>query len=362
MQVGGPQPYKDYMLELLDSYVKKGLLSKKISPCGLLALYDYTEKCQFDKEWDEVTLNHRGTVYELETGDVVARAFPKFFNFSELNPEEQKTKLQSKNFSVYEKMDGSLGIVYWWKGEWRVNTRGSFTSDQAIKGLEMLNKLRTGAMNIFCTYLVEIIYPANRIVVDYKGQEKLMFLSCIENKNGKEHRDHPLENEAIKYDFNSISEVLAKLKTLPFNEEGYVVQFEDGSRAKFKGDEYVEMHRLISGLSPLTIWERMENGEVSKDFLATIPEEFRPQYEEIAQCLESTHLTLKSKISERFQYVVRDNGLIDTPAEERRKSLGLYLKDYPHELNDFMFPVLLAKYDVIDKMIKKAIRPNGNKL
>lgn len=353
------------MFNKLNSYVEKGLLNRKVSPCGRLVLYDYTETCQFEKQWDEITLTHRGTVYELSTGKVVARAFPKFFNFSELSPEQQKTRLNEKYFSVYEKMDGSLGIVYFYDGEWRVNTRGSFISDQAIKAKELLANIEPNLTDDL-TYLVEIIYPENRIVVDYKGQSKLVYLGAIEVDTGLEvdfeSYGEPFSELATQYKFNSISDVVAKLKTLPFNEEGYVVKFLDGNRAKFKGDEYVEMHRLISGLSPLTIWERMENGVVSGEFLATIPEEFRPQYEEIAQCLQSLHLTTKGKIAERFTSVVRETNLIETPADDRRKQLGLYLKDNDHELNDYMFPVLLAKYDVLDKMIKKAIRPNGNRL
>lgn len=353
------------MFDKLDSYVEQGLLSRKVSPDGDLVLYDYTEKVQFEKLWDEVTLNHRGTVYSLETGELVARAFPKFFNFSELSPEKQKDLLHSTAFTVYEKLDGSLGIIYYWKGQWRVNTRGSFTSDQAVKGLEMLNKLDLWKLDQTVTYLVEIVYPENRIVVDYKGEEFLALLEILDTKTGDNYWIE--ENTVFKYaaryfNFTTVQGILDKIKTLPFNEEGYVVSFQGGQRAKFKGDEYVEMHRLISGLSPLTIWERMEDGVVSKEFLATIPEEFRDRYEDIAICLESAFLELKGKIAERFRYVVKDNGLMDCPADERRKSLGLYLKDFPHELDSYMFPVLLAKYDVLHKMIKKEIRPKGNVL
>jgi RNA ligase len=44
----------------------------------------------------------------------------------------------TENFEVYEKMDGSLGIVFWYRGQWVVATRGSFTSDQANKAREIL--------------------------------------------------------------------------------------------------------------------------------------------------------------------------------------------------------------------------------
>lgn len=353
------------MLDKLQQYVEQGLLSRKVSEDGKLVLYDYTEKVQFEKLWDEVTLNHRGTVYEVATGKVVARAFPKFFNFSELAGGRQISLMFSNNFTVYEKLDGSLGIIYFYDGKWRVNTRGSFTSDQAIKGLEMLTKINGNKLNPLNTYLVEIIYPENRIVVDYKGAEVLMLLGIIDTESGIEldiysNQGHSFFR-AMKKTFNTIQDVLDNLKTLPFNEEGYVIRFEDGSRAKFKGDEYVEMHRLISGLSPLTIWERMENGVVSEEFLATIPEEFMDRYEDIADKLEEKFAEMEHEVELRVSQVIHAV-VNDGAPTELRKKVGLYLQANEHELNTFVFPTVLGKPEVVAKLIKKHIRPTGNNL
>lgn len=349
--------------QTLNSYVERGLLKRQVSPEGDLVLYDYSEKCQFEKAWDEITLTHRGTVYSLETGEIVARAFPKFFNFSELDPTAQAHLLTTNNFSVYEKMDGSLGIIYYWEGEWRVNTRGSFTSDQAIEGLKLLESQVQSKLKEEYTYLVEIIYPANRIVVDYKGESKLVFLASYHTKSGVDSGHMPFRNRATNYDFNSITDVLAKLKTLPYNEEGYVVQFENGQRAKFKGDEYVEMHRVVTGLSPLVLWENMENGRVSSTFLANIPEEFRPQYEDMAVELN----TRAEDVMHRIRYYVTQ--IVDEvfsghfkEVPEDRKTLGLYLKENECTLNQYIFPYMLGKFDVAWKMVQKEIRPTGNRL
>ena len=73
-------------LEKFQPYVEKGLIRQVISPCKRLILWNYTDHCTYERAWDEITLNARGTVYEIATGKVIARAFPKFFNFSELNP------------------------------------------------------------------------------------------------------------------------------------------------------------------------------------------------------------------------------------------------------------------------------------
>ncbi len=80
--------------------------------------------------------------------------------------------LKSSNFDVYEKMDGSLGILYWIDDKPFLATRGAFESEQAIKGTELLRKHQNlNKLNRNYTYLFEIIYPSNRIVVDYGAEE-----------------------------------------------------------------------------------------------------------------------------------------------------------------------------------------------
>lgn len=350
-------------LEILDSYAEKGLVSRKVSPCGRLVLYDYTEKCQFEKAWDEVTLNARGTVYELSTGKVVAKAFPKFFNWSELSEKEQDRLILKSHFVVQEKLDGSLGIVYFYDGEWRVNTRGSFISDQAIKGKELLVKHEEYLQPGY-TYLVEIIYPENRIVVDYKGESKLVFLAGFNTETGDEFNGcMAFDHSAKTYDFKLIASVLDKLKTLGYNEEGYVVKFADGTRAKFKGDEYVKMHRVVTGLSPLVLWENMKNGKVDSAFLAAIPEEFRGDYEDMAKELETRADDTMHRVVYHVNGILKDlfNGIFEVNGENRKK-LGLYLKENECSLNQYVFPYVLGNINGVWEMIQKEIRPTGNKL
>lgn len=350
------------MLTKFDKYVEEGLISRKVSPCGKLVLFDYTEKCQFEKAWDEITLNARGTVYELSTGAVIARAFPKFFNFSELTPERQSQLLHQK-FTVAEKMDGSLGIVYFYDGEWRVNTRGSFVSDQAIKAKEMLQPHHKQYMVEGLTYLIEIIYPENRIVVDYNGEEKLVFLACLHNDGTEWKGGNGFEHWAKEYKLTSVAEIIVKLKELSFNEEGYVVKFADGTRAKFKGDEYVKMHRIVTGMSPLVLWESMKAGKVCRELLASIPEEFRPTYEKMTEKLEQNYSNLYNNVEKHCFYIsvkAFDNKSVTLCLPENKRTVGIYTKENPHELNCFVFPWITKKG--LDEMIRKEIKPKGNVL
>ena len=166
------------MLEKLNKYYEDGLLYKQVHPSLPLTIWNYTEKVQYENLWDEVTLMCRGLVTD-DTGDIVATPFQKFFNI-----EEGKFEPTEK-FEVYEKMDGSLGIVFWYRGQWVVATRGSFTSDQANKAREILIKYNTDIMFRHLTFCFEIIYPENRIVLDYGNDEKLVLLGTFD-KNGKE--------------------------------------------------------------------------------------------------------------------------------------------------------------------------------
>ena len=63
-------------------------------------------------------------------------------------------------------------------------TRWSFTSEQAIRGMEILKRNYPVFDKVWMkeyAYLVEIIYPENRIVVDY-GKEKITLLSVVLNE------------------------------------------------------------------------------------------------------------------------------------------------------------------------------------
>jgi RNA ligase len=350
--------------EQLDRLSKEGFLRKVTSPCGKLFLYNYTDKCTYEKKWNKHTLNSRGTVYKVETGEVVARAFPKFFNFGELAVSKQRNILKQERFEVYEKMDGSLGIVYFYEGEWRVNTRGSFTSDQAIKAKEILNnKYDMSKLMEGFVYLVEIIYPENRIIVDYGNEEKLTILAAyLYNVEVPFHTlfHSPFDVPTV-YGFDSVDHIIRTQEKLGKMEEGFVVRFEGGERVKFKSAEYLKVARLLSDMTPLNFWKSMKGGIVQQEILEEIPEEFRPEADRIKFELENVYNKTMTEIVMDYEYAIKSiGGLYDL--DDDRKRLGLFLKENGSELqhSGAMFGMLL-KGDV-DKYIMKSIRPKGKEI
>ena len=146
------------MNEILNKYYEEGLVYKQVHPTLPLTIWNYSEKVQYDNLWDDITLQSRGLVTD-NNGKIVARPFKKFFNI------EEGKHTSTSDFDVYEKMDGSLGILFNYNGEWVLATRGSFTSDQAVKGFEMLKNYDYEKLHKGYTYLFEILYNENRIVV-----------------------------------------------------------------------------------------------------------------------------------------------------------------------------------------------------
>jgi RNA ligase len=99
------------MLETLNKYYQDELVQKQVHPDLPLTIWNYTPKTQYGetgnqyKYWDEVTLQCRGLITD-DKGNVVARPFKKFFNM------EENRHTPTQEFEVFEKMDGSLGIMF----------------------------------------------------------------------------------------------------------------------------------------------------------------------------------------------------------------------------------------------------------
>lgn len=266
--------------EILAKYVADKLINAQTHPnFPHIKLYNYTPECQFSKQWDEVTMMCRGLILNTNTNEIVARPFGKFFNYEE-HIAAGKEILIDPFPIITEKLDGSLGILYFIGGLPFVATRGSFTSEQAQWAERWLMGKDLSVFNTNFTYLFEIIYPENRIVVsyDYSG---LVLLAIVNTQNGSEtwiDDDHPIHKQfkvRKTYDGNDI----ASLKALDTpNAEGFVVQYPtSGLRLKVKFDTYVKLHKTMTGLSEIGVWELLKEKGIdtpAKELITDMPDEF----------------------------------------------------------------------------------------
>lgn len=337
--------------------VESGHLRK--SETNDLVLYTYTDLCTHEKNWNEFTRMARGLILEKKSGKVVGRPFPKFFNLGEML-ESQLLNLPQTDYKVFEKYDGSLGIIYNYLGKWFVATKGSFNSEQAIKATEILKLYNLEYLRQDVTFLVEIIYPDNKIVVNYNGAEKLVLLAAFENQTGAEIKfeESPINDMELAKSYNyTIDKMIELQKTIPKDQEGFVVRFDNGLRVKIKGEEYLKIHRIIANLSPLSFWEVMENGKIPVSYIQQVPEEFKADFEPIVEKLEENYTKASLEINEDFKKLPTNE-----PTPQGRKEIGLFLKDNKLTHSQAMFSKLLDNKNALDGYIMKHIRPKANNL
>jgi len=394
------------MLEILQKYHTDGLLHKQTHPTFDLTIWNYSPKVQYERLWDEITLQCRGLVTNSK-GEIVARPFKKFFNYEEHKPED----IPNEDYVVYEKMDGSLGILFYYeyelseerryniwfnnnyetgmenffdpnnlpdydnpyydptpktKGEWILATRGSFTSPQAIKGKEILDRHDISAIRKDNTYLFEIIYPENRIVVDYKGEEKLVVLGAIHTDSGEEVPDSSLFwlqdcGFEVVTTYKTWGEGYDLLKEeISKDKEGYVIKFKSGFRMKIKGDEYVRLHKILTNISNRDIWEYLKDNKPFDELLERVPDEFNNWVKETVRDLRYTCFQLREragKLHDGFRY----GKYGDRDPEPSKKEFAEFVMKQPKVLHAIMFAMWNRNNEKVDDIIWKIVKPEYSK-
>ena len=119
----------DALVSALNERIAKKAVRKTHAPDrDSLVLYVYTKTAVFDQLWDPVVELARGLVLDHHEKRVAAMPFPKFFNYG-----ERTVVLTDEPFEAHEKLDGSLGIVFFdiVADRWRVATKGSFVAEQS---------------------------------------------------------------------------------------------------------------------------------------------------------------------------------------------------------------------------------------
>jgi RNA ligase len=263
---------------------------------------------------------------------------------------------------VFEKMDGSLGIVFKYNGEVIYATRGSFASDQAkwMANYGNENNFKDILVEGF-TYLFEIIYPENRIVVDYNGEEKLVLLGIINTETGEEvlHNDLFEGFDVVKkYDgVRDYSELKSKVEQ---NAEGFVVRFSNGDRMKIKGEEYLRLHKIMTNVSTTGVWDFLANGGDINEFLKDVPDEFYKKVKEYADRLNYGHYQVSEQCGKSHDYF-RYGKYGDREVEPTKKEYAEHVMKYSHPpYRSVMFAMWDGK--PYDKLIWNILKPQFKKL
>lgn len=264
---------------------------------------------------------------ESEDWAVVSYPYDKFFNYGESNA----AVIDWDAAIVQDKLDGSLMTLYFYNGEWRVQSSGTPDASGEVAlckfsfeklfwdtWTQLNYDLPLGHEN-YC-FMFELETPYNRIVVQHS--EHSLMLHGV--RHVKTFLEEPPDTWAKtlgwrcvnSYAFGSIEALIAQAEQLdPLQQEGFIVCDRHFNRIKLKSSEYVKLSHLKDGSSYRKLLSVVVNNE-SAEFLAyfkeleTLFNDIKQKYADLVAKLENEY--------EKYKDI------------ETQKDFAMTVKDFPH--------------------------------
>lgn len=346
----GPVPtWKEVQTEVAVKRVRKTVGYKSDIPefDGNYEIYSYLNVTEYKNLWNNTNMWCRGLIFDANERTVVAVPYRKFFNVNQMPHTEVVLKTKGTPIRVAEKYDGSLGIVFYDRYQDRIqcSTKGSMDSKQAQWATEYLNNKENyeneAAFSKFhkivkekpLTHMFEIIYPENRIVLDYGNFRGLIYHGSMSHTGQLCFREEliPVNWKRSRFiDPTDIVTLQREGSALPGSQEGYVVTFADSTMVKIKSDEYKQIHRSASNCTSKTIFKLVRD-RASDSELYDFPDEFHGSISEF-----------KKEVQRRYDEVVDNIRAIVAIATEtcsNKKEYAMwaqkYFEDDKHRLSIF---------------------------
>ena len=255
-----------------------------------LAQLHYMDECQYNDNWNEMSLFSRGLLLDLENRKILHWGYSKFFNMNQ-RPETNYNILKNKgSFEVSEKIDGSYILVMQDPniGKFHCLTKGSMDSEHGLYATSIIpQRVQDSKLIDKYSLIFELVAKQFQIVVNYtrKGYKEGLYLTGAREKATNRLLTYKEVVELAKdlglpciktYTFESLDHLIEESQHLGILDEGFVLRWEPELLVKVKGSKYLEMHRFISNLSDRNILESVTNN-TSDDLEKLCPEEYKDE-------------------------------------------------------------------------------------
>lgn len=336
---------------LVQKYLAEHGIEKLCEEFGINVVYNDDKtllKLNYDQiesskhKYHPIVRECRGIILENGSYEIVAATFQRFFNLGE-QPEVDKL-FDWEKATVDEKCDGSLIMLYFYKGKWSVATRGSFATG-IVSNLSpltwrelFLSTVNQDRFEVLCTdytYVFELMSFLNMVVVKHeKTHSKL--LGIFSNSTGEEILDYEYQKTIAnelgievpkRFDFTDISSLLKYIGEQTYSFEGVVAKVGD-HRIKVKNPLYVAVHHLRDNVNSA--------GSLVSLILAGEKEEFSNYFP-----------AFKEKIEEYDQFIEKTKKEIDL-IWEKSKDINNQ-KEFALQIKDFKFCSLLFNAKKMNK-------------
>lgn len=271
---------------------------------------------------DKVVQECRGLILdEADDWAIISRPYDKFFNYGE----GHAPSIDWTTAKVYEKLDGSLMTLYWYRGGWRVASSGSPDASGpvnrdtsitfAILFWEVWNEMGYSLPPDWCRtfcFMFELMTPDNRIVVQHKDRRIVfhgvrkseeefpeVFLEKADSLKKHDYYHNDINWQCVKsYPLQNWEQIIEASTNLnPMQNEGFVVVDSQFNRVKVKSPQYVALAHMKDGFSDRRMIELVRTNE-SSEFLNYFPE-FKELYDKYA----TRFSILASELEETYEKI-----------------------------------------------------------
>jgi RNA ligase len=237
---------------------------------------------------------------------LVSYPYDKFFNHGE----GHAATIDWNSARVYDKLDGSLMTLYFYDGEWRVQSSGTPDGSGEVSGFGMSFAQLFWKVwaelgyqlpeNTDCCFMFELTTKYNRVVVVQPTNQ--LILHGVRNVQTLTELDP--QPWSAKYGWQLVAShpltswpaVIAAAGQLdPMNLEGYIVCDRQFHRVKVKSPQYVAIAHLRSSFSSRRMLEIIMANE-GEEFLAYFPE-----WTDIYQKIKQRYHELIQEITAAYQ-------------------------------------------------------------
>jgi hypothetical protein len=258
---------------------------------------------QIDSPMGEAIVQEcRGIILDEADGwKIISYPFKKFFN----SGEGHAANIDWSTATVYEKLDGSLLSLFWYRGHWRVASSGVPDAGGNVYGADFtfaelfwytFHKCGYslpggfGGLWTFHTFMFELMTPHNRVVVPHT-ECKLVLIGCrhllTTEELAPETVGPALGWKSVRtFRLRSIDAIIEAATALnPMQSEGFVVRDAGFNRIKVKSPQYVALSHMKEQFSARRMLEVVRANE-SDEFISYFPE-MKPLYEAAKRRFES---------------------------------------------------------------------------
>lgn len=205
-------------------------------------------------------------------------------------------------------------------------------------------------MNPNMTYLFELVAPWNRIVIPY-AEAAMILIGVVDRTSGIDATYAEVQEWANIHGFRAVEFESRPVDSISLDDpkirdrEGFVARFSNGLRVKLKYQQYMILHKILTGLSVKGIWELLSGG--TEPTFDGVPDEFMDWYSKQCGSLKAAYADIDARAKAVFAA---------TPKYATRKEFAMDFVKHK-DLSPILFAMLDGKQHA--PIIWKLIRPEG---